>query len=543
MPHCQKENHNRGALSKAERLKKKEAALAKKNAKAARELEEELEKQKLLGNNIAMAEGHGEYILGCEEEKEYVVKVNLNKRSKKHLRFDIRRQQQKKEEEEEERLKREREEKYRLEQAAKKKEENEEDDDDDEEEEDEEEPLTTEHLVYICLCCDKKFKTTNQFENHTNSRRHKQNAKLFEEAGVIVTDIKLVRGGGDMEKFEAEDEDEDGFGYELHQELQDGEDGLPLEDMEEKAESEKEEYEEEPKRVGNLFSAFGEFSDSSSSSSSSSDDDNDSHEESEAEEDENNIESTIPTEEVDDNEDVYDDDLDLLEEIIYQNRLQDRFYPDEEEEEKATEISTVSVPFDDDQYDPDNFNENRLAAVQYRLQKRLAEKGIKPNNINPGYKNSDAVSIGKTLLQQVMEANIETLEERLAEYRKHKAECQLLGREFRFAKGNSKALASQYTYRIDPSDNARRRENTHHTGSHYHMQAARSMQFGRTKGMMARHSSQGARLQASRMASKEMARMQGKGSKIGQTSKKSQQKRRGEAGGSKKSGGATTSEK
>eukprot|EP01083_Nonionella_stella_P174428 604628_1 len=63
-----------------------------------------------------------------------------------------------------------------------------------------------------------------------------------------------------------------------------------------------------------------------------------------------------------------------------------------------------------------------------------------------------------------MEANIETLEERLAEYRKHKAECQLLGREFRFAKGNSKALASQYTYRIDPSDNARRRENTHHTG-------------------------------------------------------------------------------
>ena len=105
-----------------------------------------------------------------------------------------------------------------------------------------------------------------------------------------------------------------------------------------------------------------------------------------------------------------------------------------------------------------------IILICFRFCRRLAEKGIKPNNINPGYKNSDAVSIGKTLLQQVMEANIETLEERLAEYRKHKAECQLLGREFRFAKGNGKALASQYTYRIDPSDNARRRENTHHTG-------------------------------------------------------------------------------
>ena len=75
------------------------------------------------------------------------------------------------------------------------------------------------------------------------------------------------------------------------------------------------------------------------------------------------------------------------------------------------------------------------------------------------------------------------------------------------------------------------------------MQAARSMQFGRTKGLMARHSSQGSRLQASRMAAKEMARIHGKGIKIGKTSKKSQQKRRGEAGGSKKSGGTATSEK
>lgn len=56
---------------------------------------------------------------------------------------------------------------------------------------------------------------------------------------------------------------------------------------------------------------------------------------------------------------------------------------------------------------------------------------------------------------------------------------------------------------------------------------------------MARHSSQGARLQASRMAAKETARMQtgGGGMKVGKTSKKSNKKRQGEAGGSKKSGG------
>jgi hypothetical protein len=76
--------------------------------------------------------------------------------------------------------------------------------------------------------------------------------------------------------------------------------------------------------------------------------------------------------------------------------------------------------------------------------------------------------MGKTLLQQVMEASIETLEEKLAAYKRHKAEYQLLGREFRFAKGNSKELASQYTFRIDPADNQRRRENTHHTGRLVH---------------------------------------------------------------------------
>lgn len=202
--------------------------------------------------------------------------------------------------------------------------------------------------------------------------------------------------------------------------------------------------------------------------------------------------------------------------------------------------------------------------ILFSFYERLASRGLEPL-----YRESNAVALGKTLLQQVMDANMETLQSRLEEYQRHKAEHQLLGREFRFAKGNSKALASQYTFRIDPADNARARANVHHAGryastlfyftvfypcsrsyltsyiiSHYHMQMSRSMQFGRTKGLMARHSAQGARLQASRMAAKEMARMQqGSGMKIGKkTSKKSLQKRRGQAGGSKKTGGMSLNE-
>jgi hypothetical protein len=171
---------------------------------------------------------------------------------------------------------------------------------------------------------------------------------------------------------------------------------------------------------------------------------------------------------------------------------------------------------------------------------RLAAKGIEPNQIQPGYRSSDAVSVGKTLLQELMNASVENMQTKLALYKQHKTEHQLLGREFRFAKGNSKALASQYSFRIDPSDNSRQRANVHHTGSHYHMAASRSMYYGRSKGLLARHSSQGSRLQASRMAAQETARTHAKGqAKVGKTSKKSTQKRRGEAGGSKKSGGSS----
>ena len=92
---------------------------------------------------------------------------------------------------------------------------------------------------------------------------------------------------------------------------------------------------------------------------------------------------------------------------------------------------------------------------------RLAAKGVEPTQRRS---NADSIAIGKTLLQQLMEANKNDLEAKLEAYNRHKQECQLINRGFAFAKGNSKALAAQYVRKQDAADNARRRANVHHTG-------------------------------------------------------------------------------
>ena len=64
----------------------------------------------------------------------------------------------------------------------------------------------------------------------------------------------------------------------------------------------------------------------------------------------------------------------MLEDIIYQNRLNEQLYPDDDGNRSSEEERAVALApgfFDDDQYDlDDNFNGDRLAAVQHRLQKR-----------------------------------------------------------------------------------------------------------------------------------------------------------------------------
>jgi hypothetical protein len=82
MPHCQKEKHDHTAKSKKERLAKKEELLARR--KAAKDLEAELEAAKIKPTNIGLADGFGDYEVGCEPEKELKApRFNVNKRSKK----------------------------------------------------------------------------------------------------------------------------------------------------------------------------------------------------------------------------------------------------------------------------------------------------------------------------------------------------------------------------------------------------------------------------------------------------------------------------
>jgi hypothetical protein len=85
MPHCQKENHDRGSKSKEERWRKKEQAMMRKKTSQTAAANAELEaNKKLQPNNVAFADGFGDYEVGCDAETEFTVpRFNLKKRSKK----------------------------------------------------------------------------------------------------------------------------------------------------------------------------------------------------------------------------------------------------------------------------------------------------------------------------------------------------------------------------------------------------------------------------------------------------------------------------
>lgn len=278
--------------------------------------------------------------------------------------MDIRKREEKRLREEEERRRQEEEEKYRQEQKQQQEKE--------QMEEEEEEPITQEYLVYICQCCLKKFHTTNQFLNHSKSKRHIENARLFEEAGIIVTDVQLRgtqilddEGNDDCsyeEYFEGDEEsDEDKYDHYDDQSYE--------EEDESGAESE-EEY-DEPKK-GNLFSALAAFSDSSSSSSEESDEESENEKLNEKKEEDIRIRNLATENTFNDEEHNEEDDLDLLEEIIYQNKLQERLYPSDDDKDDQKQSDIVPIPFDDEEFDMSHLdtNEKRLAVVQHRLQKR-----------------------------------------------------------------------------------------------------------------------------------------------------------------------------
>mmetsp|Transcript_23382 Transcript_23382/g.55364 ORF Transcript_23382/g.55364 Transcript_23382/m.55364 type:complete len:558 (-) Transcript_23382:147-1820(-) len=546
MPHCQKEKHNHAARSKKERRRQREEQAARKKTLAEEKAAAEAEAALKLSNNIAPVEGHGQYEIGCEPEPEYT-RFNAKKRSKKHLRQDARKAMLREKLEEEERQRKQQEEEYRQRLRALREANGETEVTSEEEEEEEEEPPVLEYFVFVCECCDKRYATKNQFLNHINSKKHKRKVRIWEELGLLVTHVEL-RGenGNEKELYDDYEDDNDDDDDESDNDDDDRAQRRPAKGGASDDESEEDESEDEsddeyvPPKKKNVFEAFAGFSSSSEDEDSESDNDSDSDAADRKAPPPARRKDPPPTSKKEDEKKDDDDDDINFDELIYQNQ-QIRNEIDAENTGAIVELP-APVPFHE-VYDPDDYdvNENRLASVQHRLRRNLAARGIEPSarNAPSSYDPLEAITMGKTLLQQVLEANIDTLQQKLDAYRKHKGHCELMTRQFALAKGNSKALPSQFVYKQDAADNARRRANVHHAGSHYHMQAARSMQFGRRKGLMARHSSQGARLQASRMTAKETARMQqgGGGMKIGKTSKKSNQKRRGEAGGSKKSGG------
>ena len=202
---------------------------------------------------------------------------------------------------------------------------------------------------------------------------------MFEEAGVIVTEVMLADelNVDELDYVVGEEEDEYIRGEDVNNE--ETKEGYGSEEGDGGEEyNEEEEEEEDTEKVGSLFSALAAFSDDSSSSSDESsdeeenDDDRDDCTTSSSNKQHEANTTTSSTAIEDGNE--WEDDLDLLEDIIYQNRLNEQLYPDDNGNGSSKEEKAVALPpvvFDDDQYDlDDNFNGDRLAAVQHRLQKR-----------------------------------------------------------------------------------------------------------------------------------------------------------------------------
>ena len=100
------------------------------------------------------------------------------------------------------------------------------------------------------------------------------------------------------------------------------------------------------------------------------------------------------------------------------------------------------------------------------------------------------------------------LQARVARREANMQRNMVLVRAAAVAGGNSKALPGQYTFKADFADNAAARAVVHHWGaggggSHYHMAGSKQFLKGvRVRGVVSRHSRQGARLEASRQAAR-----------------------------------------
>ncbi|KAJ1618018.1 hypothetical protein T492DRAFT_1095686 [Pavlovales sp. CCMP2436] len=146
-------------------------------------------------------------------------------------------------------------------------------------------------------------------------------------------------------------------------------------------------------------------------------------------------------------------------------------------------------------------DDGRLGVARNRLRARLAQRGVTTTVLME--QEEETPDMGKTLMQQVLEARTDEIEAKMAALRLQREQWKMQNRDFQQAKGNSKANAAQFSYKEDAADNARARANVHHQGSHYVMAGSKQFQKGRVQGMVSRHSAQGDKMQAARMQQRE----------------------------------------
>lgn len=177
---------------------------------------------------------------------------------------------------------------------------------------------------------------------------------IHEEAGVIVTEVVLATDNFYDDSYDNNDKYlEEEMVVASHKETNVyGEGNYNNERGGDEDDDQDEEVDEDQQEFGSLFSVLAAFSDNSSSINSSSS--------SESSSDEDESEKYATSEHIEDAAAVdgnnWDDDLDLLEDIIYQTRLDESFYPfDNNDTAASNEEKTVAlapVSFDDDHYDP-----------------------------------------------------------------------------------------------------------------------------------------------------------------------------------------------
>jgi len=138
---------------------------------------------------------------------------------------------------------------------------------------------------------------------------------------------------------------------------------------------------------------------------------------------------------------------------------------------------------------------------------RLLKHPDPPPDENPNIRNVHTPNSHQELEIRDIQEQMQSLGDQHAKLRNEWDYQKFLSDSAKYAnkKGDSKALPSNYVYPPSPADNAEKRAIVHHTGSHYHMAGSKQFQRGvRVKGVISRHSKQGAKLQASRSARRNM---------------------------------------